>query len=73
MRGTDVHQEGLFNLSPESRIPQRHPLCVEMVESPSSESHWQTQRETLLISLNEPRTRDVAEVVAGIAVLLFDS
>jgi transposase len=27
MRGTDVHQEGLFSyLSPESRIPKRHPL-----------------------------------------------
>ncbi len=27
MRGTDVHQEGLFSyLSPESRIPKHHPL-----------------------------------------------
>jgi len=27
MRGTDVHQEGLFSyLSPESRIPRNHPL-----------------------------------------------
>lgn len=27
MRGTDIHQEGLFSyLSPESRIPKRHPL-----------------------------------------------
>jgi hypothetical protein len=27
MRGTDVHQEGLFSyLSPESRIPKEHPL-----------------------------------------------
>ena len=27
MRGTDIHQEGLFSyVSPESRIPKRHPL-----------------------------------------------
>jgi hypothetical protein len=27
MRGSDIHQEGLFSyLSPESRIPKRHPL-----------------------------------------------
>jgi hypothetical protein len=27
MRGTDVHQEGLFSyLSPETRIPKNHPL-----------------------------------------------
>ena len=35
MRGTDVQQEGLFSyLSPESRIPKRHPLrpVREMVE-----------------------------------------
>ena len=35
MRGTDVHQEGLFSyLSPESRIPKHHPLrpVREMVD-----------------------------------------
>lgn len=35
MRGTDIHQEGLFSyLSPESRIPKRHPLrpIREMVD-----------------------------------------
>ena len=40
MRGTDVHQEGLFSyLSPESRIPQRHPLrpVREMVDIALSE------------------------------------
>ena len=40
MRGTDVHQEGLFSyLSPESRIPKRHPLrpVREMVDIALSE------------------------------------
>jgi len=40
MRGTDVHQEGLFSyLSPESRIPKDHPLrpVREMVDSALSE------------------------------------
>ncbi len=40
MRGTDVHQEGLFSyLSPESRIPKRHPLrpVREMVDTALSE------------------------------------
>ena len=55
MRGTDVHQEGLFSyLSPESRIPKRHPLrpVREMVISPER---------TEPVSLNRcTRTRDVA-------------
>ena len=40
MRGTDVHQEGLFSyLSPESRIPKHHPLrpVREMVDTALSE------------------------------------
>ena len=40
MRGTDVHQEGLFSyLSPGSRIPKRHPLrpVREMVDTALSE------------------------------------
>jgi len=40
MCGTDVHQEGLFSyLSPESRIPKRHPLrsVREMVDTALSE------------------------------------
>ena len=40
MRGTDVHQAGLFSyLSPESRIPKRHPLrpVREMVDIALSE------------------------------------
>ena len=40
MASTDVHQEGLFSyLSPESRIPQRHPLrpVREMVDIALSE------------------------------------
>jgi len=40
MRGTDVHQEGLFSyVSPESRIPKRHPLrpIRQMVDAALSE------------------------------------
>jgi transposase len=40
MRGTDVHQEGLFSyLSPESRIPKNHPLrpVRDMVDTALSE------------------------------------
>lgn len=40
MRGSDIHQEGLFSyLSPESRIPKRHPLrpVREMVDTALSD------------------------------------
>ena len=55
MRGTDVHQEGLFSyLSPESRIPQRHPLrpVREMVDIALSELSGQLNR------IDAPRTLD---------------
>ena len=76
MRGTDVHQEGLFSyLSPESRIPQRHPLRpVREMVSDIALSEKSGQFESPVLG-HGTSLDSAGEVVAGIAAAdpVFDS
>lgn len=55
MRGIDVHQEGLFSyVSPESRIPQRHPLRLIRVMVDQALSELTTSFEAMYASAGRP-------------------
>src|SRR5690606_19991181 len=55
MRGVDVHQEGLFSyLSPESRIPKRHPLRPIRAMVDKALSELSTSFEEMYASAGRP-------------------